>query len=128
ALDGADDLRDYTRSLDVTNAADGNVAVIGHSYGSTVVGTADAGGDGLGADDVIAVGSPGMGYESPERQGFIDSQWVDDTSDMHTDGGHVWIGSSADDPVTYLSVHGDDPSSRSFDAHRFTTDGASGHS
>ena len=34
--------------------------VIGHSYGSTVVGAAGSGGHQLGADNVIAVGSPGM--------------------------------------------------------------------
>ncbi|HIV59190.1 MAG TPA: alpha/beta hydrolase family protein [Candidatus Stackebrandtia faecavium] len=129
SLDGAGDLRDYTQSLDVTNNVDdSNLTVIGHSYGSTVVGTADAGGDGLGADDVVAVGSPGMGYESPERQGFIDSPLVDDTSDMHTPGDHVWVGANSDDFVTYLNAHGPDPSARSFDAERFATDGASGHS
>ncbi len=34
--------------------------VIGHSYGSTVVGAAASGGHHLDADNVIAVGSPGM--------------------------------------------------------------------
>ena len=82
----------------------------------------------MGADDVVAVGSPGMGYESPERQGFIDSPLVDDTSDMHTPGDHVWVGANSDDFVTYLNAHGPDPSARSFDAERFATDGASGHS
>ncbi|WP_307857281.1 alpha/beta hydrolase [Mycobacterium sp. SM1] len=33
---------------------------IGHSYGSTVVGAAASGGHHLGANNVIAVGSPGM--------------------------------------------------------------------
>jgi hypothetical protein len=34
--------------------------IIGHSYGSTVVGAAASGGHHLNADNVIAVGSPGM--------------------------------------------------------------------
>ncbi len=51
--------------------------VIGHSYGSTVVGAAASGGHQLAADNVIAVGSPGM--------------LVDHAGDLSLDpGGHVY--------------------------------------
>jgi Alpha/beta hydrolase len=41
--------------------------VIGHSYGSTVVGAAASGGHHLDADNVIAVGSPGMLVDRADR-------------------------------------------------------------
>ncbi|ORV56795.1 hypothetical protein AWC06_00855 [Mycobacterium fragae] len=51
--------------------------VIGHSYGSTVVGAAASGGHHLDANNVIAVGSPGM--------------LVDHAGDLRLDpGGHVY--------------------------------------
>jgi Alpha/beta hydrolase len=51
--------------------------VIGHSYGSTMVGAAASGGHQLDADNIIAVGSPGM--------------LVDRASDLSLDpGGHVY--------------------------------------
>ncbi|ADD40820.1 protein of unknown function DUF1023 [Stackebrandtia nassauensis DSM 44728] len=133
AKDGAPDLREFTRGLDATNSPTGTTTVIGHSYGSTVVGTADALGkqgsnDGLVARDIIAVGSPGMGYESPDRQGFIDSPRVDNTSDMHMDSDHIWAGAASNDVVTYTEVHGNAPHDWSFGGERFTTDGSSGHS
>jgi hypothetical protein len=51
--------------------------VIGHSYGSTTLGAAASGGHQLAADNVIAVGSPGM--------------LVDHAGDLRLDpGGHVY--------------------------------------
>lgn len=50
-----------------------------------MVGAAAAGGNGLGADDVVAVGSPGM--------------TVDHASDLQMDPEHVWIGTAEDDAV-----------------------------
>jgi Alpha/beta hydrolase len=41
--------------------------VIGHSYGSTLVGAAASGGHHLDADNVIAIGSPGMLVERADR-------------------------------------------------------------
>ncbi|WP_019870272.1 alpha/beta hydrolase [Salinispora oceanensis] len=60
-----------------------HVTVIGHSYGSTVLGEAASTGDGLAADDIIAVGSPGMR--------------VDNASEFNVDAQHVWAGAAADD-------------------------------
>lgn len=130
ATDGAPALRDFTVGLRESHQGpDANVTVIGHSYGSTVVGTADAmAGHGLAVNDIIAMGSPGMGYEARERQGWFDSAWVDDTSDLHIDSDHFWAGAASDDVVSYTEVHGNSPVDWSFGGQRITTDGASGHS
>ena len=130
AKDGAGDLRDFTLGLRESHQGpDARVTVIGHSYGSTVVGTADAlAGQGLAVDDIIAMGSPGMGYESAERQGWFDSALVDDVSDMHIGADHFWAGAASDDVVSYTEVHGNSPVDWSFGGQRITTEGASGHS
>ncbi len=62
-----------------------HVTVIGHSYGSTVLGEAASTDDGLAADDIIAVGSPGMR--------------VDNVSEFNVDAQHVWAGAAADDTL-----------------------------
>ncbi|WP_231925098.1 alpha/beta hydrolase [Micromonospora purpureochromogenes] len=60
-----------------------HLTVIGHSYGST--GEAASTGDGLAADDMIAVGSPGMR--------------VDSASEFNVDPRHVWAGAASDDTL-----------------------------
>ena len=130
ARDGAEALRDFTVGLrEAHQGPDAQVTVIGHSYGSTVVGTADAlAGSGRAVDDIIAMGSPGMGYESPERQGWFDSPLVDNVGDMHIDAGHFWAGAARDDVVSYTEAHGNSPVDWSFGGQRITTEGANGHS
>ncbi|GGM42617.1 hypothetical protein GCM10011608_29120 [Micromonospora sonchi] len=61
------------------------LTVIGHSYGSTVLGEAASTGDGLAADDIIAVGSPGMR--------------VDSANEFNVDPRHVWVGAAGDDTL-----------------------------
>ncbi|WP_187775780.1 alpha/beta hydrolase [Luteimonas suaedae] len=135
AREGAADLRGFTEGLrESSTSPDARTTVIGHSYGSTVVGTADAlEGRGLAANDVIAMGSPGMGYEHESRRpGWgpfrVDGPLVDDVSDMHISENHFWAGAASNDPVTYTEVHGNSPVDWSFGGQRITTDGASGHS
>jgi hypothetical protein len=134
ATDGAPALVGFTEGLRASHQGPpAHNTVIGHSYGATVVGTADASGgqgtdDGLEADDVIVFGSPGMGYESPDRQGWFDSPLVDDVSDMHIADNHFWAGAASDDVVSYTEVHGNSPVDWSFGGQRITTAGASGHS
>ena len=135
ATDGAPALRDFTFGLrEAHQGPEARVTVIGHSYGSTVVGTADAmAGEGLAVNDIIAMGSPGMGYEADERRpGWgpfrIDSPLVDDISDMHIGADHFWAGAASNDPVSYAEVHGNSPVDWSFGGQRITTEGASGHS
>lgn len=86
AEDAAPDLRQFVAGTHASHdGSPGHTTVIGHSYGSTVVGAAASGGNGLGADDVVAVGSPGM--------------TVDRASDLQMDPEHVWIGTAQDDSV-----------------------------
>lgn len=117
ARDGAPDLRDFTEGLrESSQNPDARTTVIGHSYGSTVVGYADSGSghNGLGVDDVIVMGSPGMG--------------VGRVGQLHTDSDNFWAGAASNDAVTYTEVHGNSPVDWSFGGQRISTDGASGHS
>jgi pimeloyl-ACP methyl ester carboxylesterase len=91
-----------------------HLTVIGHSYGSTTASIA-ADREGLAADDLVLIGSPGAGH-------------ADNVSDYEgIDGEHVWSGSNSRDPVTHLNGGalgvwdplGDDPSLNSFGANRF---------
>ena len=61
AYGGADGLDTFENGLRASHVGPPSIdTVIGHSYGSTVVGAAASGGHHLDADNVIAVGSPGM--------------------------------------------------------------------
>lgn len=116
AEDGAQDLRDFTHGLRASHEGErANLTVLGHSYGSTAVGAAAAGGDGLDADNIAVVGSPGM--------------TVDRAEELNIDPSHVYVGLAEDDLVRDaqdLSV-GHNVTSDYFGATRFETD-TSGHS
>ncbi|MCE7031118.1 alpha/beta hydrolase family protein [Lysobacter sp. GX 14042] len=128
ALDGAPELQSFTQGLRETNS-DARVTVIGHSYGSTVVGTADALDGGLGVDDIIALGSPGMGYEQPSNVGFLfDDITIGDVGEMNIDADHFWAGANSNDVVTYTQAHGNSPVDWSFGGQRIATGDLSGHS
>ena len=60
-----------------------HVTVIGHSYGSTTVGYAAM--NGLAADDVAFIGSPGVGASTVDQ--------------LSPGAGHVWAGAAEHDPV-----------------------------
>jgi hypothetical protein len=79
--------------------------VIGHSYGSLVVGTAAAQ-QALAADSVVFVGSPGVG--------------VDSAAELHAPTGQVWSSTSLSDVVQYTAVS---PGSLVADAVRATVFG-----
>ncbi|MGW6893160.1 alpha/beta hydrolase [Streptomyces chartreusis] len=75
-----------------------------------------AGGSGLGADDVVAVGSPGM--------------TVDEAEDLQMDPEHVWVGTAQDDAVannTSDYTLGRDPTLGGFGGNNFEVD-THGHS
>jgi hypothetical protein len=91
--------------------------VIGHSYGSTTA--AHAATDGLDADRLLLLGSPGAGGGS------------DHVSDLNMPEGSVFVGSAENDFVTWLGRDdggdgglgmGQDPSQESFGARRFAVD------
>lgn len=61
ARGGASDLDAFESGLRASHVGPSSIdTVIGHSYGSTVIGAAASSGHHLDADNVIAVGSPGM--------------------------------------------------------------------
>ena len=64
-----------------------HVTVLGHSYGSLVVGVA-ARDHGLAADDVVFVGSPGTGVASADA--------------LHVPAAHVWSTTARQDPVQHV--------------------------
>ncbi|MEU4180827.1 alpha/beta hydrolase [Streptomyces sp. NPDC026589] len=82
--------RDFMGGISVTNQSkDPHMTAIGHSYGSRTVGAAAAGPGGIpGVDDIILVGSPGVG--------------VDHAVDLGVGSEHVFVGAAANDPVTKL--------------------------
>jgi pimeloyl-ACP methyl ester carboxylesterase len=92
--------------------------VLGHSYGSTVIGHA-ASTEGLNADELVFVGSPGVG--------------VGNASELNFPADHVYA-TVADHDIIHLSniedpydVHGPDPTSSQFGARVFASDpGTSG--
>ena len=116
AEDGAPDLRQFTAGLRASHQGDPtHLTVAGHSYGSTTVGAAASGGDGLQADDIIAVGSPGM--------------TVGKASELNIDPDHVYVGQADDDWIDYAAnkTLGKDPAEEGFGGKNFTVD-TSGHS
>jgi pimeloyl-ACP methyl ester carboxylesterase len=100
--------------------------VLGHSYGSTVVGYA-ATGHPLAADGVIFVGSPGVGVEY--------------AADLSVPPAHVWSSHARNDPIQFGLepgsvlgqpvtlhpkapdlIHGHNPSAPDFGGRTFTSD------
>ncbi|MFF4342218.1 alpha/beta hydrolase [Kitasatospora sp. NPDC001540] len=113
---GAADLRRFTGGLRVAGGGHrSHLTVIGHSYGTTTVGAAAAGGAGLQADDLVAVASPGMAAEH--------------AADLHLDPAHVWVGTARDDGVSLATgtTLGPDPTLPAFGARSIGID-TSGHS
>ncbi|MFD4674588.1 alpha/beta hydrolase [Lentzea sp. NPDC058450] len=95
-----------------------HVTVIGHSYGSTVVGYS-AMDNGLKADDIAFVGSPGVGASN--------------VSQLGPGAGHVYVGGTEHDPVIqgtsgdWFTKDGSStgPYDKSFGATQFGTSGES---
>lgn len=98
------------------------LVLVGHSYGSTVIGRAAArldAGTGGRVTDVVALGSPGMG--------------VDRAADLHTRA-RVWAGAAAGDWTRRLpgaqilgAGHGTHPTDPAFGALPLPVDGVTGH-
>ncbi|GAB2625847.1 hypothetical protein Aab01nite_84140 [Paractinoplanes abujensis] len=87
---GAPALRHFQEGLRAAHEGPpGRQVLLGHSYGSLVVGTAAAAG-GLDADSVVFVGSPGVG--------------VDSARDLRVPSGEVWSSTARNDVVQYAAV------------------------
>lgn len=142
AENGGQAFRGFMSGLATANDhGDPHMTAIGHSYGSRTVGAATQQGDGIpGVDDIVLVGSPGIG--------------VDRAEDLKVGMGHVFVGAAENDVVTHLPskekglieaagralgpagalavdmVHprgdglwfGEDPASEEFGARRFAAD------
>ncbi|MEU9982550.1 alpha/beta hydrolase [Streptomyces sp. NPDC050856] len=120
----------YNRFMNGLETAQGgpdksHTTAIGHSYGTTLIGSAARQGD-LPADDVILAGSPGVQVGSAEE--------------MDVPKGHVWNEEADDDPVPDIGRYGHGgsqwrlgggvwlvPSDEPFGANQMSTD-TTGHS
>lgn len=87
---GAPDYNSFMSGLATTNEkGDPHLTAIGHSYGSRTVGAASQLDGGIpGADDIILIGSPGVG--------------VDRAEDMGVGKENVYVGAAENDPVSKL--------------------------
>jgi pimeloyl-ACP methyl ester carboxylesterase len=118
AEDGGHELVDFVDELRETNPHT-DVTVVGHSYGSTTTGHAAV--DGLAADRLVLLGSPGLG------------DGVDRAPDLGLPATAIFVGAADRDPVTWLGgphriaghevdTHrvglGDDPAQKEFGATR----------
>ncbi|MFH8345140.1 alpha/beta hydrolase [Streptomyces sp. NPDC018045] len=117
AEDAAPDLRNFTHGLRASHQGDpAHLTVLGHSYGSTVVGAAAAHDGGLGADDIAVVGSPGMTVRKADE--------------LNIDPDHVYVGRAEDDGIKWAAgaTLGADPAvTETFGGQRFKVD-TEGHS
>lgn len=121
AEEGADDLAGFQDGLRATHEGPASHnTVLGHSYGSTVVGHSLRD-HGMNADDVVFAGSPGVGVDHVSELGM-------DPGDVHaTRAQHDIIGLVPDNNSTYhvpftdinLSGHGLNPADPAFGAHSF---------
>ncbi|MEU4693276.1 alpha/beta hydrolase [Actinoplanes sp. NPDC023714] len=89
AREGGEGLRRFQEELRATHdRTPAHLTVLGHSYGSVVVGAAAAGP--LAADDVVFVGSPGVGVGS--------------AGELTVPAGRVWATTSESDVIQYAAV------------------------
>ncbi|MFE0422368.1 alpha/beta hydrolase [Streptomyces sp. NPDC058953] len=123
ANDAAPALNQFLDGLDTSRTAEGpsHTTVIGHSYGTTVIGSAARQGD-LNADDVVFAGSPGVQVGSAEEldvpKGRVWNQeapgdWVPDIG-RYGHGGGQQFGNQI--------ITGIIPSDSLFGANQMTTD------
>ncbi|MET8543736.1 alpha/beta hydrolase [Kitasatospora sp. NPDC004799] len=85
-IDGAEDMRRFSTGLRVAHGEPKtHLTWMAHSYGTFAVGEAAQQAGGLHADDIVALGSPGMGVAT--------------ASQLNIDPDHVWIGEATNDPI-----------------------------
>jgi hypothetical protein len=111
AREGAGHLSSDVDGYRAAAAAQQHITVIGHSYGSVTVGYAAM--NGLAADDIAFIGSPGVGASTVDQ--------------LSPGAGHVWAGAAEHDPVvqttsgSWFTADGSSvgPYDRSFGANQF---------
>jgi len=108
ARGGAADLESFTKGLRATAEGEpANLTVSGHSYGSTVIGTAAAT-EGVEADNLMLIAAPGTG--------------VDTASALGVEEERVWASTNDQDVIQYAPVHGMNPTRDEFGGNTFTSD------
>ncbi|MEV4097358.1 alpha/beta hydrolase [Streptosporangium saharense] len=122
ATKGAPFLASFTDGLQAAHKGSSNVrlSVLGHSYGSTVVGLAAQQRFGKFADQLIFVGSPGVGAGNAKDLG-VESVWVgespnDPVGDL---GSFPFVPIRSSDGLKWGSPLGVDPSASGFGARHF---------
>lgn len=110
---GARALASLTDGLRASHGPSGTakLTILGHSYGSLVTGKAAVLRPGRFADELVFVGSPGVGVRRAEELGM--------------GPGRVWAAEAPGDLVADLARFGNDPCDTSFGARRFGTRGGS---
>lgn len=95
AEEGGLAFREFMSGIQAANGSgDPHMTAIGHSYGSRTVGAATQHPGGIpGVDDIVFVGSPGVG--------------VDRAEDLGVGRDHVFVGAAANDVVTKLPSKGE---------------------
>jgi pimeloyl-ACP methyl ester carboxylesterase len=123
AENAAGDLSSFVDGLRSTDQGDANLTITGHSYGSTTVGVA-AREEGLDVDNMIFVGSPGVG--------------VDHAEDLGINPDNVWASLNEGDVISYARpdlyiggdydnmIHGNDPSREEFGGRTFHSEESDG--
>ncbi|SDS55351.1 alpha/beta hydrolase [Actinopolymorpha singaporensis] len=113
---GGRDLTRFVRELGHRVSPDTRITLVGHSYGSVVIGRAAPA---VHVDDIVVVGSPGMDAGT--------------LADLHT-GARVWAARAPGDPIRFappLRVggfgHGTNPAAPGFGARAFAVGTARGH-
>ncbi|PDP84800.1 alpha/beta hydrolase [Glycomyces fuscus] len=116
AKDAVSELSGFQDGLRATHQGQpSNNTVIGHSYGSTVVGHTAQSQQGLDADELVVVGSPGMN--------------ADHVSDLNIPAGDMHASTAQNDRINKgwfgagsEAAHGTDPTQESFGATAFRSD------
>jgi len=112
AEDAVGELSSFQDGLRATheNTSPSNNTVIGHSYGSTVVGHTAQGAGGLDADNIVLVGSPGADADHVSDLGFAPE--------------NVHVSTAENDGISNLTgfTHGPDPTDADFGATEFDSD------
>jgi len=106
ARSAASPLREFQAGImSIHDGPIGQRTIIGHSYGSVVVGVAGRSGS-LAADDLIVLGSPGMGVRSAAEL-----------------PARVWASTAPNDPIRLAppAILGPDPIGRGFGARTFAS-------
>lgn len=109
AQTGAPRLDRFLEGARAAGPADQHLTVAAHSYGSSVVAYAARDPEGLAADDIVFIGSPGV--------------HADNVAQLRIDPDHVWVGLADADMVAPVGgfVHGRLPSDDAFGANVFPT-------